>query len=345
MAKKRKISGSSGKDFLKQIIVLLTVNLVLHLFLKYKLNSLSITDYSFSALGNWFNIGTALISIFGVLAVTKFAKASSCFNQKPALAIIIITTLVYLLLFAHEYFKMGVPSFLSGITTVKRIYYMYLFIFIQISQFYILSLIISAFFSEKKFIYLKAFFKMLFISIAFILFSFFYSVLKKHGDEKFERDKEHTGIVLGAAVLQGNKPSPVFEGRIKKAFEMYKNHFINRIQVTGSNAPGEKSEAKTASDYLVKLGVDKKDVVIEEKSSNTVEQIAYIKKRYSGSGNPTKFIIISDEFHLVRALEICSFFDINAETAASEYNITSEKLLYYRLRESAALLLFWFFAV
>jgi len=186
---------------------------------------------------------------------------------------------------------------------------------------------------------------MAFISIVLVLFSFFYSVLKKHGEDSFKKGEYTTGVVLGAAVWQGNKPSTLFEGRIKKAYELYNAGIINRIQLTGSNAPGEKSEAKTARDYLKKLGIENKDLLIEEKSSNTAEQIAYLKENLKKDTSLGKVIIISDEFHLVRALEICRFFDINAESSASEYNITSDKLLYYRLRESAALLLFWLFAV
>lgn len=342
MAKKALSRGK--RDFFKSILVIMVTDLFLLLFLKYKFNNLGLSDFSITAFGNLLNIGFAVITGVSFIIAAKSKKYASRFNQLPILILAIFSLLFHLVILYNEYSDSGVPKILKEIAPNMRVYYMLLFIAGQLIQFYLLALILSVFLGETKLLYLKAFFEMIFISIVLVLFSFFYSVLKKHGEESFTNQKYDMGVVLGAAVWSHNKPSPIFEGRIKKAYELYSKKVINKIQLTGSNAPGEKSEAKTASDYLKKLGVNVNDLFIEEKSSNTVEQVLYIKKNQEKK-NPRRILIISDEFHLVRALEICSFFNVNAESAASEYNITSEKLLYYRLRESAALLLFWFFAV
>lgn len=343
--KKKSITGRAGSNYLIAIIAMLISDLLLLLFLKYKFNHLSLGDFSISTFGNIFNIGFTLLNVAGVLIASNAKKISPCFNKKPVLVLVIISLLIHFLIAFHEYFHIGVPKFLSEIAPTGRIYYMYLFILSQLIQFYILSLVLSAFFMEKRIIYLKALFKMIFIVVVLVLFTFFYSVLKNHGEDRLPKGEYDTGVILGAAVWQGNKPSPIFQGRINKAYKLYEQNIIKNILVTGSNAPGEKSEAKTASDYLKKKGVEEKDILIEEKSSNTVEQIAYLKNSLSRKEGDKKLVIISDEFHLVRALEICTFFNITAESSSSEYDITSDKLLYYRLRESAALILFWFFAV
>lgn len=345
MKKTSRTGGASGKKFIKPILIILFADLILLLFLKYKFNELALRDFSFTSLGNILNIGFTLVTGAGLIATDRIKKISPHFSPKPALILLIISACIHLFILFNEYFRLDVPGFLSGIASTKRIYYMYLFILSQVIQFYILSLVISSFFAESKFVYLKAVFKAGFLAVIVFLFSFFYSVLKKHDSELIPKGVYKTGVILGAAVWQGNKPSPIFEGRIKKAFALYKEGIIKKIQVTGSNAPGEKSEAKTALEYLKKLGMNQEDILIEEKSSNTVEQVAFLKRNRLKDINLQKVIVISDEFHLVRALEICTFFDIKAESSASEYNITTEKLLYYRLRESAALLLFWLFAV
>lgn len=343
--KRKTTPGRGGTNYLISIIAILVSDLLLLLFLKYKFNHLSLADFSVSSFGNMFNIGFTLLNVAGVLIVANVKKTSPCFDKKPVLILVIISFLLHILILFHEYFRIGTPKFLSEIVSSNRIYYMYIFILSQLIQFYILSLVLSAFFMEKRIIYLKALFKMIFIVVVLVLFTFFYSVLKNHGEDRLPKGEYETGVILGAAVWQGNKPSPIFEGRINKAYVLYDQKIIKNILVTGSNAPGEKSEAKTAADYLKKKGVKGSDILVEEKSSNTVEQIAYLKKVFSEKEGEQKLIIISDEFHLVRALEICSFFNITAESSSSEYDITSDKLLYYRLRESAALILFWFFAV
>jgi vancomycin permeability regulator SanA len=336
---------SSRKTNIIPLIVILIIDFLILLFIKYKLNGLSVTEYSFGNFGNLLNLFFVIVIGLGVFFSARLKKGTTGSKNKLILILLLFSVLTHLLILIHEYLRIGVPSFLSELATTKRIYFSYLFIFSQIIQFYILSLIAGAFFGETKLVYLKALFKTIFIAVFLLIFTFFYSVFKKHGDENLKKVEQKTGVVLGAAVLRRDKPSPIFEGRIKKAYELYSQKIIQKVQLTGSNAPGEKSEAKTALDYLKNLEINPKDLFLEEKSSNTVEQIAYLKKKYPVELNENKFVIISDEFHLVRALEICKFFDISAESSASEFNITWEKLLYYRLRESAALLIFWLFAI
>src|SRR5664280_3415396 len=90
------------------------------------------------------------------------------------------------------------------------------------------------------------------------------------------RDK--VAVVLGAAVWSNNVPSPMLASRAEKAYELYKMGYVNKIQVTGGNAPGELSEAEVASLYLKQRGVDANDIWIEKKSTNTAEQVRYVKE-------------------------------------------------------------------
>jgi vancomycin permeability regulator SanA len=181
---------------------------------------------------------------------------------------------------------------------------------------------------------------------AFFIYVFLYSLSYDKGiNESFENEN-NLAFVLGAAVWKRDKPSPMFEGRIEKSYELYKNGMVSKIQVTGSNAPGELSEAKTAYFYLLKKGVDKTDILTEEHSSNTHQQIMFLKKNEQKyRKNFENFILISDEFHLVRLVELCRFYDLKVITVTSDYELNWEKLLYYRIRESVALFLFWLFGI
>jgi vancomycin permeability regulator SanA len=70
-----------------------------------------------------------------------------------------------------------------------------------------------------------------------------------------------------------------------------------------------------------------------------------IRDSYFTGKIPLRVVIISDDFHLPRTIEMCRFFNINTDGLASDYNLSLEKLLYYRIRESFALVLFWLFGV
>ena len=181
-----------------------------------------------------------------------------------------------------------------------------------------------------------------------------YNELSKHFDINFNEvkksfdyaekitEKEYDyGCIPGAAVWKKNKPSPIFEARIRKALELYRKNYYKKIILTGGNAPGEISEAEAAQKYLVNLGVNKKDIILEKETSTTSEQIKYLKKYFSNK----KILIVSDGFHLSRITQIAKFFNLKVEGVSSDYTMTLEKAIYYRTRETVALLMFWLFAI
>jgi vancomycin permeability regulator SanA len=152
-------------------------------------------------------------------------------------------------------------------------------------------------------------------------------------------------VVLGAAVWSDNKPSPIFTGRIEKAAQIFRSGRVKMIQLTGGSAPGEISEARAAYDLLIELGVSADRLQFEEKTSTTSEQIRYIRKEIISGDGDLKIAVISDSFHLKRVLEMCSFYNVAARVIASDYQLNFEKLLFYKLRDSIGLLLFWIFAI
>ena len=125
------------------------------------------------------------------------------------------------------------------------------------------------------------------------------------------RAEYDAGVILGAAVWSGDKPSPVFRERIKKGYELLKNGTVEFLVLTGGNAPNELTEAEVGKRELLKLGADPTRIVLEEHTSSTVEQILFIRDELTKQGW-TSFVIISDQFHLKRALEICAFNNIKA---------------------------------
>ena len=158
------------------------------------------------------------------------------------------------------------------------------------------------------------------------------------------RAEYDAGVILGAAVWSGDKPSPVFRERIKKGYELLKNGTIEFIVLTGGNAPNELTEAEVAKRELLKQGADPTRIVLEEHTSSTVEQILFIRDELTKQGW-TSFVIISDQFHLKRALEICAFNNIEANGISSESPLGPYNLAIYHLRESAALILYWMFGL
>ncbi len=152
-------------------------------------------------------------------------------------------------------------------------------------------------------------------------------------------------VVLGAAVWNKNEPSPIFKGRIDRALELHTLYNVDKIQLTGGSAPGEITESEAALRYLDQNGVSLQNIFYEVETTTTSEQIRFIKDELVDKKKYKRILIITDHFHLRRVMEICNFFHVDAYGISSEYKLNWEKLIYYRMRDSVGLILFWFFAI
>ncbi|MBN2572536.1 MAG: YdcF family protein [Ignavibacteriales bacterium] len=313
--------------------------------MKYKNNNLSFDEFNLSNLGNLINLILTILLIIGLFIL--FGKKNVIINKIKSLSFLIIgITLPLIVLviifisdvsFAEKYFlqyplRKVIIAFIFGISEFLKIF--------------TLAFIWYLIFSRRDYLFIRAFFISLIIVGSLIFLSFFYYLF--FNTDKFNSDfknKKDIAVVLGAAVWSNNEPSPIFEGRLKKAYELYKNGIIKKIQLTGGNAPGEISEAEAGYNYLEKLGVDKTDILLEQQTSTTTEQIFYIKKKIIETMNFDEVVIISDAFHLIRVNEICNFYNVKATLCTSSNNIDWKELLLYKAKDSIELLLFWLFAV
>lgn len=159
------------------------------------------------------------------------------------------------------------------------------------------------------------------------------------------RGTADAAVVLGAAVWSGDRPSPVLRERVRRAWELLDDNRVEFVVLTGGHAPSEMSEAEVARRLLMEMGADPTRLVKEERTGSTLEQILYVRDTLQHTQDWHSFIIVSDQFHLKRALEICEFNRINAQGVSSESPLSPVSLIFYHLRESAALLLYWLFGL
>jgi vancomycin permeability regulator SanA len=201
--------------------------------------------------------------------------------------------------------------------------------------------------SRRELIILRSIVNSVALTMLLLAGTFIYININKDEGKKFTPVKNSTNVavVLGAAVWSHNSPSPSLSARADKAVELYKNGIVNKIQVTGSNAPGEMSESDVAFYYIKLANIDTSVVWRENNTVSTAEQIRYIRDNISTKENMGRIIIVSDSYHLTRVHEMCKFYKIKAELAASDLKLSLQHNLYYKLKESIALLVFWFFAL
>jgi uncharacterized SAM-binding protein YcdF (DUF218 family) len=105
-------------------------------------------------------------------------------------------------------------------------------------------------------------------------------------------------IVLGASV-RGETMSLTLHRRAKKAYEYLALHGDAKAVLSGGMGPGEDiSEAEAMRRYLVKKGIDENRLILEDKSTNTKENIGF---SYKFIEKEADVIVISSRFHILRS--------------------------------------------
>ena len=119
-------------------------------------------------------------------------------------------------------------------------------------------------------------------------------------------------VVLGAAVWTENV-SPVFRERINHGVDLYRRGKVRKLIFTGGQGnPGEPTESAAARDYALQRGVPAADILIEEKSHTTYENILYAKEVADNHGIK-KVLIVSDPLHMKRAVAMAEDVGLVAE--------------------------------
>jgi uncharacterized SAM-binding protein YcdF (DUF218 family) len=118
-------------------------------------------------------------------------------------------------------------------------------------------------------------------------------------------------IVLGAAVWS-DEVSPVFRERINHALDLYRHGKVRKIIFTGGQGNrDEPTEAAAAREYAVRNGIPEDDILIEEDSHTTYENVIYAK-RLADSNGVKKVLIVSDPLHMKRAVAMARDIGLEA---------------------------------
>ncbi|MCY6370940.1 YdcF family protein [Clostridium ganghwense] len=110
-------------------------------------------------------------------------------------------------------------------------------------------------------------------------------------------------LILGAG-LRGERMSLALSQRMYKSLEYIDKYPDVKIIVSGGKGPREYiTEAEAMKRFLVKHGVDENNIVKEEKSTSTAENIEYTKEKLKQIDGRTdiKISIVTTNFHMFRA--------------------------------------------
>ena len=135
-----------------------------------------------------------------------------------------------------------------------------------------------------------------------------------------KRDIRRCGciIVLGARVWPDGRMSNTLTYRCERALEIYRMFPGIKIIPSGGRGSDEPvSEAEAMKEYFLRRGIPEKDILLENRSRSTVENLVFSKEIMLANGLASAVIVTSD-YHTERALCMSQDAGIDACVAAAQ---------------------------
>lgn len=140
------------------------------------------------------------------------------------------------------------------------------------------------------------------LNVLSICFVFYFGILhmkiREHSRINASYEAEYI-IILGARV-KGTIPSLALQYRIDAAAKYLKRNKDTIAIASGGQGPGEDiTEAESIKRGLMDQGINESRIILEDKSTDTVENIKFSMKLIPG--NLENGLIVSNDFHIFRA--------------------------------------------
>ena len=137
-------------------------------------------------------------------------------------------------------------------------------------------------------------------------------------------------IVFGAGLTRDGAPMPVLADRVATAVDLYKAGKVRKLLLTGDNRFPEYNEPEAMRQYALSLGVPEADLVSDYAGRRTYDSCYRARFIFQ----VRKAILVSQEFHLPRAVYLCDQLGIESVgVAADRREYRTSSLLQWNLRE------------
>lgn len=140
-------------------------------------------------------------------------------------------------------------------------------------------------------------------------------------------------IVFGAGLQRDGRPTVVLRDRVAAAADLYFAGKVQKILMSGDNRFVDYNEPGAMQEFAIELGVPEEAIVLDFAGRRTYDT-CYRAKAIFGV---QEALLVTQKFHLPRALFTCNALGINASgVIADRRNYHAYALNYWRLRELPA---------
>ena len=144
---------------------------------------------------------------------------------------------------------------------------------------------------------------------------------------------ERIAIIFGAGLRRDGTPTAVLRDRVETGASLYFSGKAEKLLMSGDNQVVEYNEPEAMRRYALSLGVPEEAIVLDYAGRRTYDT-CYRAKAIFGVEST---ILVTQKFHLPRALFICNALGIKAVgVEANNLNYRRSSLLFWNIREQFA---------
>ena len=122
-------------------------------------------------------------------------------------------------------------------------------------------------------------------------------------------------LVLGCLVKENGIPSDMLHDRLRRGVELYDVGAAPKLLMSGDHGRTNYDEVAAMKQFAIDAGVASSDVFMDHAGFSTYESIVRAKEVFQAK----KMIIVTQEYHLYRALYLAQQMGIEAYGVSSDY--------------------------
>ena len=122
-------------------------------------------------------------------------------------------------------------------------------------------------------------------------------------------------IVLGCKVKSNGAPSDMLEDRLRRSVELFHSGAAPKLLMSGDHGTMPYNEVQSMKQYAMEKDIASSDIFMDHAGFSTYESIYRAKEIFQAE----KIIIVTQEYHLYRALYIANALGMEAYGVHADY--------------------------
>jgi SanA protein len=153
------------------------------------------------------------------------------------------------------------------------------------------------------------------------------------------RDEQpRIAIVFGAGLTRSGEPTPALYDRVATAVDLYRRGLVHKLLLTGDNRSVNYNEPEATRRTAERLGVPNENLALDYAGRRTYDSCYRAREIFGVK----RAILVTQAFHLERALYLCDAFGLDSlGVAADRRAYTQTAQMWWSIREAAATLAAW----